>query len=117
MTNQASSKAERPTPSFQISVSVDNNHCHLYAICVQEAPEVFDMSVDGRIRYTSKPAAHLYEKVWNAARLCPMQAILIEPAQTITVPTVMKRQKPSPAVALNTSDQNLPSGTNIGKLS
>ncbi len=77
-----------PNAGFQVTVSVDNNHCHFYAICVQEAPEVFDLSIDGRIRYTAKPSAHLYEKVWNAARLCPMQAIHIDPSESVTIPIV-----------------------------
>ena len=67
---------------LRVTVSVDNNHCHLYAICAQEAPEVFDLSIDGRLRYKSKPPAHLRDKVWNAARLCPMQAIHIHDTTT-----------------------------------
>ena len=80
--------SSEPAAGFQVTVDVDNNHCHFYAICVQEAPEVFDLSIDGRIRYKSKPDAHLYEKVWNAARLCPMQAIHIEPSNIVKIPTV-----------------------------
>ncbi len=89
MTEHATPQPVKGPASFQVTVSVDNNHCHLYAICVQEAPEVFDLSIDGRLRYTAKPAAHLYEKVWNAARLCPMQAIHIEPGETVSVPVVL----------------------------
>ena len=90
MTNPATNPepSPQPTAGFQVTVSVDNSHCHFYAICVQEAPEVFDLSVDGRLRYKAKPEAHLYEKVWNAARLCPMQAIHIEPSQTVNIPFV-----------------------------
>lgn len=83
--SRPSGTAEKTANTFRVTVSVDNNHCHLYAICAQEAPEVFDLSVDGRLRYKAKPAPHLYDKVWNAARLCPMQAIQIEPAETITI--------------------------------
>lgn len=89
MTEPAAPDAGTGSASFQVTVSVDNNHCHFYAICVQEAPEVFDLSIDGRLRYKAKPAAHLHEKVWNAARLCPMQAIHIDPAETVAVPVVL----------------------------
>lgn len=82
--------------SFRVTVSVDNNHCHLYAICVQEAPEVFELSVDGRLRYQAKPAMELYEKVWNAARLCPMQAISIEPSATISISNITKTSGQNP---------------------
>lgn len=84
-----------PNAGFQVTVSVDNNHCHFYAICVQEAPEVFDLSIDGRLRYKAKPETHLYEKVWNAARLCPMQAIHIDPSQTVNIPFVDAKGRPS----------------------
>lgn len=87
--------SQPPADGFQVTVDVDNNHCHFYAICVQEAPEVFDLSIDGRIRYTAKPSADLYEKVWNAARLCPMQAIHIEPSQIVTIPFDETNGRPS----------------------
>ena len=77
--------------ALRVNVSVDNNHCHFYAICVQEAPEVFDLSVDGRLRYKANPAPHLYEKVWNAARLCPMQAIHLTPGETVNVAAPTRR--------------------------
>ena len=115
MTNPDSipNQATRPT-SFQVTVSVDNNHCHFYAICVQEAPEVFDLSIDGRLRYKAKPDAHLYEKVWNAARLCPMQAIHIDPAETVTIPTVAKQPRPAPGATMATPNQLVQNRTNTG---
>lgn len=99
--------------SFQVTVSVDNNHCHFYAICVQEAPEVFDLSIDGRLRYRAKPDAHLYEKVWNAARLCPMQAIHIQPAETAMIPIVTKRPAAKPVATPNTSGEPFQNRANI----
>lgn len=116
MTNLSTNPGPATTgpTSFQVTVSVDNNHCHFYAICVQEAPEVFDLSVDGRLRYKSKPEAHLYEKVWNAARLCPMQAIHIEPAETITIPIVTIRPAKPVAATPNTPGPLFQNRTNIG---
>jgi ferredoxin len=68
---------ESARSSFTIKVSVDNNHCHLFAICQQEAPEVFQLVNDRKLVFTARPASHLLDKVRHAARLCPMQAIEI----------------------------------------
>lgn len=65
----------------RIKVSVDRNHCHLYGICEQEAPEVFTLTSDGRLEYKGKPHPRQMEAVRQAARLCPMQAITIEERQ------------------------------------
>jgi ferredoxin len=65
----------------RIRVNVNRNHCHLYAICEQEAPEVFHLSPDGRLEYKNKPHDRHLEAVRQAARLCPMQAIEIEERQ------------------------------------
>ena len=55
----------------------DNDHCELYAICQQEAPEVFDLGIDGRLRYDARPGAEHTLEVRQAARCCPMQAITL----------------------------------------
>lgn len=60
-----------------VRVSVDNNHCHLYAICQQEAPAVFDLGVDGRLRYDTSPGGEHTAAVRQAARCCPTQAIIL----------------------------------------
>ncbi|WP_369125299.1 ferredoxin [Cryobacterium sp. GrIS_2_6] len=60
-----------------VDVSVDNRQCHLYGICEQEAPEVFALGVDGRLRYSAHPAAREAAATRQAARLCPMQAITL----------------------------------------
>ena len=60
-----------------VGVSVDNGHCELYAICQQEAPEVFELGPDGRLRYDARPAAQHTQEVRQAARCCPMQAITL----------------------------------------
>lgn len=60
-----------------VKVSVDNNHCELYAICQQEAPQVFDLGPDGRLRYDTTPDASQTLAVRQAARCCPMQAITL----------------------------------------
>ena len=60
----------------RILVDVDNGHCHLYAICEQEAPDVFRVT-GGRLRYSSRVGKDDLAAARSAARLCPMQAIII----------------------------------------
>ncbi|MGF7235545.1 MAG: ferredoxin [Frankia sp.] len=59
------------------TVSVDNNRCHLYAICQMEAPASFEVGRDGRLRYDMSPPGERLGEVRQAARLCPMQAIKV----------------------------------------
>lgn len=58
-------------------VSVDNNKCHLYAICQMEAPASFLVAQDGRLYYDAAPPAEQMPSVRQAARFCPMQAIAL----------------------------------------
>jgi ferredoxin len=76
----ASRPVTPPVPAITVSInlSVDNNHCHLYAICQHEAPEVFRLVDDRRLLVESRPPARMLEQVRTAARLCPMQAISVE---------------------------------------
>ncbi len=67
-----------PEVTVSVTVGVDNNHCHLYAICQHEAPAVFELRRNRRLVVASHPPAHLLEQVRSAARLCPMQAITVE---------------------------------------
>lgn len=73
-----------PAPAGPIStavrVAVHNGHCHQYGICQQEAPRVFALRSDTRLRYDTQPPAELTGQVRQAARLCPMQAITLDPA-------------------------------------
>lgn len=64
-------------PGTVVRVSVDNGHCRLYGICQQEAPDVFDLGEDGRLRYQARPTADHAPAVRQAARCCPMQAITL----------------------------------------
>ncbi|WP_327432927.1 ferredoxin [Streptomyces sp. NBC_01236] len=65
-----------------VKISVDNNHCALYAICQQEAPAVFDLGADGRLRYDTAPDPAHTPAVRQAARCCPMQAITLTTRET-----------------------------------
>ncbi|WP_051969693.1 FAD-dependent oxidoreductase [Kitasatospora azatica] len=73
---------QRPVPglvpeSEPVKVSVDNNRCHIYGICQQEAPEVFRISESGALHYTGNVPANLAAAARQAVRCCPMQAIAI----------------------------------------
>ncbi|PND54510.1 ferredoxin [Mycobacterium sp. ENV421] len=60
-----------------VTVSVDKSHCQLYGICQAEAPDVFDLGADGRLRYHSRAAGGDSDAVRQAARCCPTQAITL----------------------------------------
>lgn len=63
----------------RVRVAVHNGHCHKYAICQQEAPEVFTLRSPTRLTYDAAPPAERTLAVRQAARLCPMQAITVDP--------------------------------------
>lgn len=71
-----------PAGAPPVKVSIDNNHCELYGICQQEAPEVFDLGADGRLRYDAAPGPEHTLAVRQAARCCPMQAITLTARET-----------------------------------
>ncbi|NJP46170.1 FAD-dependent oxidoreductase [Streptomyces sp. PRB2-1] len=60
-----------------VRISVDNNRCHIYGICQQEAPEVFRISEGGSLHYTRSVPAEFAAQARQAVRCCPMQAVSI----------------------------------------
>ncbi|WP_377269622.1 FAD-dependent oxidoreductase [Peterkaempfera sp. SMS 1(5)a] len=60
-----------------VRISVDNNRCHIYGICQQEAPEVFRISEGGSLHYTRNVPGEFAAAARQAVRCCPMQAIAI----------------------------------------
>ncbi|MFD9887746.1 ferredoxin [Amycolatopsis sp. NPDC059027] len=59
-------------------ISVDNDRCELYGICAMEAPDVFDLGNDGRLRFRKRLLApDDLEQAVAAARACPMQAVVL----------------------------------------
>ncbi|MFB9907210.1 4Fe-4S domain-containing protein [Allokutzneria oryzae] len=73
--------ATAPTSSGRVRVSVDNQRCRRYGICHAEAPELFELVADGRLRYNRNPGPEQADKAQAAARACPMQAIELRGAQ------------------------------------
>ncbi|MFC3451802.1 ferredoxin [Amycolatopsis speibonae] len=63
-----------------VRISVDVKKCHRYAICQAEAPQVFQLTGDGQLRYLRKPGAKQVPLVQAAARACPMRAIRLQGA-------------------------------------
>jgi ferredoxin len=60
-------------------VVVDFDKCQSNALCMAEAPEVFEVRDDGYLYVLQEePGDELRAKVEAAARVCPTQAITVE---------------------------------------
>ena len=59
-------------------VSVNNDRCRRYGLCHAEAPEIFQLTARGELRYTRAVALEQLESVRSATRCCPTMAILLE---------------------------------------
>jgi ferredoxin len=60
-------------------VIVDFDVCQSNALCMAAAPEVFEVRDDGFLYVLNEtPDESLREKVLEAERLCPTQAITVE---------------------------------------
>ena len=62
-----------------MKVVVDMNLCDLHGLCVETAPEEFQIGKDGSLRVLNEtPPEDLRAKVGAAVRDCPTGAISIE---------------------------------------
>ncbi|MGH7661759.1 MAG: ferredoxin [Vulcanimicrobiaceae bacterium] len=62
-----------------MKVVVDYDACMSNALCMQVAPEVFEVREDGFLYILNEnPPEELRAKMDEAARVCPTQAITIE---------------------------------------
>ena len=59
-------------------VSVNNDRCRRYGICVGEAPALFRMTADGGLRYLRVVPDTEVEQAKAAVRSCPMLAIMLD---------------------------------------
>jgi ferredoxin len=59
-------------------ISVDNDRCERYGICQMEAPRIFELDLDGRLKYRRQPGAQDIDQALQAARCCPVQAIAVK---------------------------------------
>jgi len=79
--NHGSEAREQPVSNQRdiMKVVVDLNVCDLHGLCVETAPEVFEMGDDGALRVlNATPPEDLRGKVDKAVRECPTGAISIE---------------------------------------
>lgn len=61
-----------------MKVSVDFDACEENAVCMGVCPEVFDVQDDGLHVLQEEPSDDLREKVKEAERACPTQAITVQ---------------------------------------
>jgi ferredoxin len=61
-----------------MKVSVDFDTCDENAVCMGICPEVFDVQDDGLHVLQEEPGDDLREKVKDAERSCPTQAITVQ---------------------------------------
>jgi ferredoxin len=62
-----------------MKVVVDYMRCESHGQCMEAAPEVFEVRSDNFLYVLNpNPPESLREKVENAVRLCPMNAISLE---------------------------------------
>ncbi|HJP76449.1 MAG TPA: ferredoxin [Pseudonocardiaceae bacterium] len=64
-----------------IQISVNNARCHRYGMCQAEAPDLFELTEDERLRYVSHISAAHVEQAKAAARACPMRAVSLSAEQ------------------------------------
>lgn len=63
-----------------MKITVDTNLCEVHGDCVVAAPEVFDLGEDDEVVQVlqSEPGEEHRAAVEQAARMCPVAAILVE---------------------------------------
>ena len=62
-----------------MKVIVDYDLCEANAICMQQAPEIFEVDDEDNLNVLQEEVPEsLSEKLENAVRLCPRQALRIE---------------------------------------
>jgi ferredoxin len=62
----------------KMKVRVDKETCVGDETCVEECPEVFEMQGDVAVAKMENVSKDLEEKVKEAAKSCPVEAIIIE---------------------------------------
>ena len=59
-------------------ISVNGDRCRRYGICQAEAPDLFQLTARGELRYHRAVAREQVEQARGAVRCCPMLAIALE---------------------------------------
>jgi ferredoxin len=58
-------------------VSVDNERCEIFGFCEMEAPNLFKIGPDGKLRIRRMVDRDNLDQAFAAARFCPKQAIRV----------------------------------------
>lgn len=74
----AAPKKTKNKSRSRTSLSVDNDRCRRYGLCVGEAPTLFRMTTDGGLRYLRAVPDQEVEHAKAAVRSCPMLAIALD---------------------------------------
>jgi len=62
-----------------MKVRIDFDLCQSHGVCMDEAPEVFQVADDGTVSILlEQPPEELHAKVHDALRYCPTSAISID---------------------------------------
>jgi ferredoxin len=71
------------TEEMSVKISINQSTCSGYANCVVAAPEVFDLDgVTGKaVVLEANPESGLEDEVREAARVCPVGAVIIDDGQ------------------------------------
>ena len=64
-----------------LTISVNNGRCHLYGTCQYEAPSLFKLTEDERLRYVTEVIPEYADQARAAAMACPMRAIQLSGEQ------------------------------------
>jgi ferredoxin len=72
------SKKTKTKSRSRQQLSVDNDRCRRYGICVAEAPTLFRMTTDGGLRYLRAVPDREADQAKAAVRSCPMLAISLD---------------------------------------
>lgn len=66
---------------------IDRGMCEAHALCVEIAPEIFDVADDDIATCDETPPEALWPKARSAASACPRQAISIVDGSAATPPS------------------------------
>lgn len=61
----------------RVTIHVDASRCTRFGFCQHEAPELFEMRGDGRLRHAWAASAEQVDAAIRAARSCPTRAIIL----------------------------------------
>lgn len=78
-------------------VLVDSHLCEGHALCLDTAPEVFDLSDDDVATCTERPADGLWNQVQAAVDACPRGAIVVVEDKSAHSPTSSEFSTERPA--------------------